>query len=77
MQDRVLRAKKSYPRIDSHGEWMRCCSELAEETGADVAAVYEEWNDRVSAMLYTGEHDVYEAEQRAMDHIRTAYRMAS
>lgn len=71
--DRVKRAKRSYANIDRYGEWMKCCAELAEDVGADVVAVYSEWQDRVTALLMTSEPDVYEAEQLAMNHVRAAW----
>lgn len=73
VMDRVKRARRSYANIDRWGEYMRLSGELAEETGGDVVAIYEEWQDRVQALLMTSEPDVYEAEQAAMNHVRAAW----
>lgn len=75
--DRVQRAKRSYPRVDRHGVYMEACSALAEETGADVTSVYEEWQDRVTAHMYTAELDVDDCEAQALEDVRLAYRRAS
>lgn len=73
VQDRVKRAKRSYPRVDRYGHYMTACSELAQECGGDVVTIYAEFESRVTALLYTDEPDLYEAEQRAMDHVRAAW----
>ncbi len=72
-----MRARKSYPRIDRHGVYMEAVAELARETGADVVAAYEEFSERCTALLYTGDHDIEDAEALALEHARDAYRRAS
>ncbi len=72
--DRVMRAKRSYANIDRYGHYMTLVAELAEEVDVDVVHLYEEWQSRVEAMLMTDEPDIYEAEQRALDHVRGAWR---
>lgn len=72
-----MRAKKSYPRIDRHGAYAEMAAELAQETGADVEQVYEQFCDRVMANLFTAEMDVEECEERAMADVRDWFRRAS
>lgn len=75
--DRVSRAKRSYPKLDRHGVYLEALAELAQETGANVSAVHEEWADRCTAMLYTGDYDTEDAEAASLEHVRAAYRKAS
>jgi hypothetical protein len=77
LMDRVQRARKSYPRFDRHGAYREAVGELAAETGADVESIWEEWQDRVRDLLYTGEPEVESAEARALDDMRERFRRAS
>lgn len=77
IQDRVTRARKSYPRFDRHGGYREACAQLAEETGCDVEAAYEEFLDRVSTKLYLGTIEVEDAESAAMTEICDRFRAAS
>lgn len=70
---RASQARKSYPRFDRHGGYREACGELAEETGGNVDAIYEEWIDRTQARLYNGEREVEDAERLAMADTREAY----
>jgi len=77
VEDRVMRAKKSYPKFDRYGGYMQAVAELASELGADVVGMYEEWLARCESLLFTGDHDVEDCESMALEHVRDAYRRAS
>lgn len=76
-QDRAMRARKSYPKFDRYSCYMQSVAELASELGADVVGMYEEWLSRCESLLFTGDHDVEDCEQLALEHVRDAYRRAS
>lgn len=77
IMDRVQRAKRSYPKQDRHGIYREACAELAEETGADVESVWEDFGHRAAVRQYLAEIDIDEAERLALEDVRDQYRRAS
>jgi hypothetical protein len=77
VMDRVQRAQRSYKRLDRHSGYREACADLAEETGANVEHVYEEWQERAGTRLYLGEMEVEDAERLALEDVRERFRAAS
>lgn len=76
-EDRVKRAVRGYPRLDRHSGYREACADLADETGANVEYVYEEWQERAGTRLYLGEMEVEDAERLALEDVRERFRAAS
>jgi predicted metalloprotease len=77
IMDRVQRAQRSYPKVDRHGVYREACAELAEETGADVESIWEEFQERAGTRLYMGELELENAEMLALEDVRERFRAAS
>ena len=77
MAKHIASIKKSYPKVDRHGVYRELIAELAEETGADVSSIWEEWQERAGTRLYLGELELEDAEQKALEDVRERYRRAS
>lgn len=60
--------------IDPDGHYHRACRALADETGAAVDEVIEEWTERAGVRLYCGGLERADADRLAFDDVCDRYR---
>lgn len=73
LADRIIRARESQPPRDPTGEWHRSIAALAQETGRELDALLDEWDERAAVYEYDAKETRAEAERLAFEAVAELY----
>jgi len=72
--DRAARVRAADRTRDPDGWYHRACRALADEVGAEVGHVLDEWEERAAVREYCGETPREEANRLALEDVRDRLR---